>query len=71
MKQIVSINGDTSKDVISKFINNMPIMDSKYISNFLRENEPRLNLDKEITAPSGKKVLVKVTFGAEFFRPFF
>jgi hypothetical protein len=71
MKQIVSINGDTSRDVISKFINNMPIMDSKYISNFLRENEPRLNLDKEITAPSGKKVLVKVTFGAEFFRPFF
>jgi hypothetical protein len=28
-------------------------------------------LDKEITAPSGKKVLTKVTFGAEFFRPFF
>jgi hypothetical protein len=49
----------------------MPIMDSKFISSFIRDNEPRLNLDKEITAPSGKKVLTKVTFGAEFFRPFF
>jgi hypothetical protein len=26
---------------------------------------------REITAPSGKKVLTRVTFGAEFFRPFF
>jgi hypothetical protein len=71
MKQIVSVNGETSSEVISKFVNTMPIMDSKFISNFIRDNEPRLNLDKEITAPSGKKVLVKVTFGAEFFRPFF
>jgi hypothetical protein len=26
---------------------------------------------REVTAPSGKKVLTRVTFGAEFFRPFF
>jgi hypothetical protein len=71
MKQIASVNGETSNEVISKFVNTMPIMDSKFISSFIRDNEPRLNLDKEITAPSGKKVLTKVTFGAEFFRPFF
>jgi hypothetical protein len=28
-------------------------------------------LTKQIIAPSGKKVLARVTFGAEFFRPFF
>lgn len=71
MKQITSINGDTTTETISKFVNTMPIMDSKFINNFIKDNEPRLNLDKEIIAPSGRKVLTRVTFGAEFFRPFF
>lgn len=71
MKQIIEVNGDQSKEVISKFIESMPIMDSKYITNFLSENEPRIDLMREITAPSGKKVNARVSFGAEFFRPFF
>lgn len=71
IKQIVELNGTTDKGEISKFIDQMPIMDSKYISNFIRENEPRIDLNREILAPSGKKVNVKITFGAEFFRPFF
>lgn len=70
-RQIVEINGSTSKEDISKFVENMPIMDSKYISNFLRKNEPRIELNREVTAPSGKKVNVRIAFGAEFFRPFF
>jgi hypothetical protein len=49
----------------------MPIMDSKYIRKFLSENEPRLDLTKTILAPSGNKVDVAITFGVEFFRPFF
>jgi hypothetical protein len=71
MRQIVELNGTTSKEEISKFINQMPIMDSKYIKNFIFENEPRLELNQEIIAPSGKKVLVRIAFGVEFFRPFF
>lgn len=71
MKQIVEVNGDESKETISKFIESMPIMDSKYINNFLNENEPRIDLNREITAPSGKKVNMRIAFGAEFFRPFF
>jgi hypothetical protein len=70
-KQIVELNGSTSKEEIAKFINKMPIMDSKFITNFLNENEPKLDLTQEIFAPSGKKVTVKITFGVEFFRPFF
>jgi len=71
MKQIVELNGSTSKEEISKFINKMPIMDSKFITNFLNENEPKLDLTQQVIAPSGKKVSVKITFGVEFFRPFF
>jgi hypothetical protein len=67
----VELNGNKDKSEIVKFIEQMPIMDSKYIANFLKNNEPRVNLSREITAPSGKKVNVRVAFGAEFFRPFF
>jgi len=70
-KQIIEVEGNREVNAIADFISKMPIMDSKYINNFIRENEPRLDLVREITAPSGKKVLTRVTFGAEFFRPFF
>jgi len=70
-KQIVSVNGDASLQTISKFIEGLPIMDSKFIKNFLEENEPRLDLRRSVIAPSGEKVTVDVAFGAEFFRVFF
>jgi hypothetical protein len=71
LKMIVDINGNTDKGEISKFIESMPIMDSKYIRNFVLENEPRLDLSREVIAPSGEKVNLLITFGVEFFRPFF
>jgi hypothetical protein len=46
-------------------------MDSKFIRNFIDENEPRLDLRRTILAPSGNKVDVAIAFGVEFFRPFF
>lgn len=70
-KQIVSVSGDENPSTIVKFIEGLPIMDSKFIRNFLDENEPRLDLRRSVTAPSGEKVTVDVTFGAEFFRVFF
>jgi len=70
-KMIVELDGTNSKEEINKFINDMPIMDSKFISNFIRNNEPRVNLVREIIAPSGRKVETSIAFGAEFFRPFF
>jgi hypothetical protein len=71
MKQIVSIDGNTDKGMIAKFVESMPIMDSKHIRSFMNENEPGLDLTREVTAPSGEKVMVNIAFGVEFFRPFF
>jgi hypothetical protein len=71
LKQIVSVNGDREMSTISKFVESLPIMDSKYIRNFLEENEPRLDLRRTVIAPSGEKVDVNITFGVEFFRVFF
>ena len=70
-KEIVEIDGSTDKGMISKFIESMPISDSKYLRNFMNENEPRLDMTKMIIAPSGEKLTVNVGFGVEFFRPFF
>ena len=45
--------------------------DSKFISKFMNDNEPRLDMSRVIIAPSGEKLTVNVGFGVEFFRPFF
>jgi len=70
-KQILSVGGDNTPTTINSFIEGLPIVDSKYIRNFLDENEPRLDLRKSVIAPSGEKVNVDITFGVEFFRLFF
>jgi len=69
--QIVEIEGNRDKGQISNFIVNMPIMDSKHIKKFIQECEPSIDLKQEVTAPSGEKVTFNVSFGVEFFRPFF
>lgn len=70
-KQIVEINGVTDRAEIVKFVEQLPIADSKYIRNFMNENEPRLDMRRQFIAPSGEKLTVNVGFGVDFFRPFF
>ena len=71
MKHIVEVNGDSDKSNISMFIASLPIMDSKYIRKFIRDNQPSLELVRTAVAPSGEKVSFEISFGVEFFRPFF
>jgi hypothetical protein len=68
---IVEIDGSKDQGDISVFCQNMPIGDSKFIRTFMKENEPKLDLNRTIIAPSGEKVDVTIAFGVEFFRPFF
>lgn len=70
-KEIIEVNGITDKGEIAKFIEQMPISDSKYIRNFMDENEPKLDMKRVVTTPSGEKLTVNVGFGVDFFRPFF
>jgi hypothetical protein len=71
IKHIVEIDGDSDKGKISTFVDTLPIMDSKYIRQFLRDNEPSLDLKRTVIAPSGELVSFEITFGVEFFLPFF
>lgn len=68
---VVELDGDRSRENISTFINQMPIADSKHIRTFIAQCEPRLNLTRKVTAPSGDTLEVSIGFGAEFFRPFY
>jgi hypothetical protein len=70
-KQIVELDGNRDKGAIATFVTQMPIMDSKEIKKFLIDCEPKIDLNKQIIAPSGEEVTVTVNFGVEFFRPFF
>jgi hypothetical protein len=70
-KSIVSIDGDSNKENISKFVSQMPIIDSKEIRRFLKTCEPQLDLTKKVRTPSGEMIDVNVSFGVDFFRPFF
>jgi len=70
-KMIVEIDGVMDKEKIVTTVRNLPIMDSKYIKTFLKNNIPSLDLKKRTIAPSGEEVIFDITFGVEFFRPFF
>jgi hypothetical protein len=70
-KEIIEVDGLTDKGEIAKFIESMPIADSKFIRKFMEDNEPRLDMKRVVMAPSGEKLTVNVGFGVDFFRPFF
>ncbi len=70
-KEIIEVDGSTDKAVIGKFVESMPISDSKFIRKFMNENEARLDMNKVIMTPSGEKLTINVGFGVDFFRPFF
>lgn len=70
-REIISVGGSEDKGEIAKFVESMPIADSKFIKTFMNENEPRLDLKRDVMAPSGERLTVNVGFGVEFFRPFF
>ena len=70
-KEIVEINGSSVTYIIAKFIETLPISDSKYIRKFMNDNEPRLDMNRTLMTPSGERLTVNVGFGVDFFRPFF
>jgi hypothetical protein len=70
-RQIVEVDGSRDRSQIAQFVSRMMIADSKHIRKFLDDNEPRLDMQRVVTTPSGDKLTVFVGFGVDFFRPFF
>ena len=68
---IKSVSGNRELMNIHNFVEKLPIKDSQDFRKYVREHKPNLDLTKKIMAPSGEELTVEVSFGVEFFRPFY
>ena len=68
---IQEIEGERDKGNLAQMIQSMPIKDSQEFRNYVRDNEPGLDLKITVRAPSGEEVTTSVVLGAHFFRLFF
>ena len=68
---VKEIDGNRDPMSIANFIQTMPILDSQNIRKIVRDNTPSLNLNIPTIAPSGEDMKVRISLGAEFFRPFY
>ena len=62
---------ERDKGNLAQMIQSMPIKDSQEFRNYVKDNEPGLDLKVTVRAPSGEEVTTSVVLGAHFFRPFF
>ena len=67
----MEISGEKDLAVIAKRIQTMPIKDSQELKKYINDNQPGLDLDYSVIAPSGDQVSTRLSFGSAFFRPFF
>ena len=48
---IMSVNGETSREYIHNFVNNMNVKDSSAFRRYVAENEPGLNYNLQVERP--------------------
>jgi len=65
--QIREVDEIRDKGQIAQFVNNMSVGDSSSLRKYITEHEPGLDLDIEVTAPSGTRFHAKISITAEFF----
>jgi len=68
---VKEIDGNREPMTIAQFIQTMPIRDSQSIRKVIRENSPSLDLTIPVLTPSNEEINARITFGVEFFRPFY
>ena len=68
---VKEIDGNRDPMTIAQFIQTMPIRDSQSIRKIVRENSPSLDLTIPVLTPSNEEINARITFGVEFFRPFY
>jgi RNase P subunit RPR2 len=69
-KQIISVNGNEDRNYISKFVQTLPILDSKAFREYVRSIEPDVSLKCSFTCSScGFKDKIDVPITLEFFWP--
>ena len=69
VRQIMEVKGNRDKLYIQKFISAMPIKDSFFLREYIRELEPGINLNYEFTSPSGNVFEADVPLTTRLFWP--
>lgn len=67
--QIISIDGNTDKSFIQKFIEVMPAFDSLKFREYSDKIEPGVDLKMDVEGPSGETFPVNIPIGLDFFWP--
>ena len=49
--QIMAVNGNTDREFIRKYINQMPARDSLMLRKYINDNRPGINFDIEVERP--------------------
>ena len=69
-QMIVSVNGDSSGEMISNFIEHMPARDSRYLRTTYQKVVPNIDMAQEFTCAScGNAQELEVPFTVDFFWP--
>jgi hypothetical protein len=67
---ITSVNGDTDKSTIRKFVDNYLLaMDSRALRNYLKEFQPDISLSTTVTDSDGVESIMDIPFTLNFFWP--
>ena len=69
-RMIVSVGGHTQKNIISKFVDNLPTRDSRFLKNCYKVANPDVKvIDQYSCTACGFEQELEVPFGADFFWP--
>lgn len=66
---IISIDGNSNRSYIDRFVNAMPALDSSTIKKEINKVSPDVDMSYEFTAKDGYKFKASLTIGLDFFFP--
>ena len=67
---IVSVNGSQDRNIISSFVDNLPVVDAKLLRNLSKKVSPDIDMKQGFECPScGHEEEVEIPFTVEFFWP--
>ena len=70
LRTIDSIGGVTDRNKISKFVENMPVKDSRFLRKYIRDVEPGIDMNTSFTCKGCElEAQVELSLGAGFFWP--
>jgi len=69
-RMIVAVAGHTSREIIRKYVDNMPTRDSRFLRNCYKATAPEIKISEDFNCHScGFEQEMEVPFGADFFWP--